>query len=116
MESVPAASAGTEQQFITWEVVGNVFEVPSYYTDVQAIGIGGFGLVWYLNRLAGGRVACTANAPDGRGLAARPCVQLGTKHADGHERSDQEGAQAVLDANALQANLPRAGIAQAHAS
>ena len=44
MEAVQGAAAA--QQFTTWEIMGNVFEVPNYYTDVLAIGIGGFGLVW----------------------------------------------------------------------
>ena len=32
--------------FVTSEIIGNVFEVPDYFTNVMAIGVGGFGLVW----------------------------------------------------------------------
>jgi hypothetical protein len=53
MEAV--ADAAGAQQFVTWEIVGNVFQVPTYYTDVQAIGIGGFGLVWCVLAVASAR-------------------------------------------------------------
>jgi len=81
MESVPAASAGTEQQFVTWEVVGNVFEVPSYYTDVQAIGIGGFGLVWYAQsaRWAAAPLRVGPHAAGG-GRPARPPWGRAARH------------------------------------
>jgi len=35
-----------ELNFVRYEIIGNVFEVPDFYQDVKAIGVGGFGLVW----------------------------------------------------------------------
>jgi len=34
-----------ELNFVRYEIIGNVFEVPDFYQDVKAIGVGGFGLV-----------------------------------------------------------------------
>lgn len=36
-----------EYVFHTVQIVGNVFEITQDYTDLEAIGVGGFGLVWY---------------------------------------------------------------------
>ena len=76
-------AASAAQQFTSWEIVGNVFEVPSYYTDVLAIGIGGFGLVW-----CAGDAAQRARAGNARrSLSARERVKHARTRAPARPRT-----------------------------
>ena len=37
-----------QDQFVLYNVCGNQFEVPQRYSEVAAIGLGAFGLVWFV--------------------------------------------------------------------
>jgi hypothetical protein len=41
-----ADAAGVAVDLVVHDVAGNHFHVPPIYTDVELIGLGGFGLVW----------------------------------------------------------------------
>jgi p38 MAP kinase len=44
-------------EFVRAQIFGTTFEITSRYTDLQPVGMGAFGLVWY------GDVLPPANAP-----------------------------------------------------
>jgi len=89
-----------QRNFVTHEIVGNHFDVPEEYGSLLAIGLGGFGLVWYAGLSC---MFCLRN---------RECTQLGQDWRR-IVSCNQEDSQALPDARALQADIPRAHVAQA---
>lgn len=39
-------------EFVRAQIFGTTFEITSRYTDLQPVGMGAFGLVWYVTQLA----------------------------------------------------------------
>ena len=48
-------------EFIRAQIFGTTFEITSRYTDLQPVGMGAFGLVWYVLR-AGGLPPCAPSS------------------------------------------------------
>ena len=83
-------------QFVRAQIFGTTFEITSRYSDLQPVGMGAFGLVWYVDwspRWLRGGVAVDANRRIATQLGQRPAHQPECRHQEDHEALQHPGAR-----------------------
>lgn len=79
----------------------------SRYTELQPVGMGAFGLVWYVALYVAQDISKT------KYILTRPLIpQFGQRPIDRTASRSQENHEAVQYPRSVQANLPRAEAAQ----